>query len=138
MISAILVQPEQARLRIAGLRARRQRADLGESEAQMQQRVGDAGVLVEARRHAERVGKVEAEHILRQIIMVGRNGRQRQALQREHRHLVRALGVDGMKQGQREGIEKTHHSIIPEKSSAPSARRWRGRAKRASAVGSGA
>ena len=58
------MQPEQARLGIARLRARRDRADLGEAEAQLQQRVGNAGVLVETRRHAERIGEIQPEHVL--------------------------------------------------------------------------
>ena len=53
-------KPENARLRIAGLRQRRHRADLGEAEAERQQRVRHFAVLVVAGRHAERIGEVEA------------------------------------------------------------------------------
>ena len=53
------VEPENARLRISRLRQRRHRSDLGEAEAEPEQCVRHLGVLVVARRHAERVGKVE-------------------------------------------------------------------------------
>ena len=54
---AVLFQPEQARLRVARLRQGRDRADLGKAEAEAEQRVGHLCILVEARRHAERIGK---------------------------------------------------------------------------------
>src|SRR5207302_2931277 len=56
-----LRQPEQARLRIARLRARRYRADLDEAEAQLRQRVDVLGVLVETRGEAHGIGKFEAQ-----------------------------------------------------------------------------
>ena len=54
---AVLDQPEQARLGIARLRTRGDRADLGKAEAQRQQLVRDLAILVEARRHAQRIGE---------------------------------------------------------------------------------
>ena len=45
---------------LPGLRQRRDRADLGEAEAEAQQRVRHLGVLVVAGGHAERIGEVEA------------------------------------------------------------------------------
>ena len=58
-------------LRIATLRLRRQRADLDEAEPRGKQLARHARVLVEAGRHAERVGKVEAEERLREARIVG-------------------------------------------------------------------
>ena len=104
--AAVLVQPEQPRLRIAGLRARRQRADLGEAEAKLQQARGHAGVLVEAGGHAERIREIQPEHVCREAAVIDRRRRQRKMLQRENRQIMRALGVDRMQQGQRERSKK--------------------------------
>ena len=85
------MQPEQARLGIARLRARGDRADLGKAETQVQQRVGNAGVLVEARRHAERIGKIQPEHILRQQgIVVRRRAAAARAPARKPSYYARA------------------------------------------------
>ena len=54
-------QAKQARARIARLRPRRQRADLDKAEAGAEQPARRLGVLVEARRHAERIGEGQAE-----------------------------------------------------------------------------
>ena len=66
------LQPEHARPRIAGLRQRRDGADLDEAEAQPQQRVGHFGVLVEARRDADRIGKAQPERPHREPRIIGR------------------------------------------------------------------
>ena len=55
-----LGQAEHARLRIAGLRQRRHRADLDEAEAHRAEGVDAAAVLVEPRGQADAVGKREA------------------------------------------------------------------------------
>ncbi len=74
------MEPEQARARIAGLRQRRHRADLDEAEAEPQQRVGHLGMLVEARRHADRIGEIEAEGTHREPRIVRRRPRKRREL----------------------------------------------------------
>ena len=58
----IALEAEEPRPRIAGLRARRHRADLDETEAEPEQRIRRLGVLVEAGGKAERIGEIEAEH----------------------------------------------------------------------------
>ena len=63
----IFLQPEQPRLRVAGLRARRDGPDLGETEAQRQDRVRHLGVLVEAGRQADGIGKDPAPEPRRQV-----------------------------------------------------------------------
>ncbi len=55
-------QPEDARARIALLRQGRDRADLDEAEAEIEERVDHFAVLVEAGGEPERIGKVEIEH----------------------------------------------------------------------------
>src|SRR4029078_8724707 len=62
---------KQARGPIAALRARRQRADLDEAEAESKKLARHPCVLIEARRHAERIGNLEAEHGLGQTFVVG-------------------------------------------------------------------
>ena len=71
---AVHDRAEHAGLRIAALRARRQRADLDEAEAHGEKLARHARVLVEARRHAERIGKIETEQALREALIVGRVG----------------------------------------------------------------
>src|SRR3546814_14802180 len=57
---AVLRQAEDARARIARLRARRHRADLDEAEAEAQHGGHDLRVLVEAGGEAERIAEGEA------------------------------------------------------------------------------
>ena len=56
---------EQARPRIARLRARRDRADLDEAETECGERVDMLGVLVEACGQADRIGKLDLHHAYR-------------------------------------------------------------------------
>ena len=60
----VLGQAEHARLRIARLRPRRDRADLDEAEAQRQQRVDVRAVLVQAGGQADRVGNVRPKALV--------------------------------------------------------------------------
>jgi hypothetical protein len=64
---------EQARLGIAHLRARRHRTDLDHAEAHQRERTRDFGVLVEARCHADRVGKFEAAELSPEFGRIGDN-----------------------------------------------------------------
>ena len=57
---AIGIESKDPRARIAGLRKRRDRADLDKAETEPQQRIGHARVLVETGRNADRVRKVAA------------------------------------------------------------------------------
>ncbi len=70
--AAIGFEPENARPRIAGLRQRRDGADLDKAEAQAEQRVGHLGVLVEAGRDTDRIWEVEAEGPHPQPRIIGR------------------------------------------------------------------
>jgi hypothetical protein len=56
----VFLEPEHARPRVAELRPRRHRANLDKTEAEAQQRVGGAGILVEAGGDADRVREVAA------------------------------------------------------------------------------
>ena len=64
----VALQPKQPRPRIAALRLRRHRADLDKAETEPQQRVGHLRALVEARGHADRIGKIQAEGAHRQLV----------------------------------------------------------------------
>ena len=61
MTPLVGTEPKDPRPRIAGLRLRRDRADLGKAEAQTKQRIWHFGMLVEARRNADRIGKVQSK-----------------------------------------------------------------------------
>ena len=67
----VALQAKQPRPRIAALRLRRHRADLDKAETEPQQRVRHLGALVEARGHADRIGKIQAEGAHRQFRIVG-------------------------------------------------------------------
>ena len=80
---------------IAALRAGRQRADLDEAETHGEKLARHPRVLVEARRHAERIGKVEAEDALREPLVVRFGGAGVKAkLERLDGEVVRPLGVE--------------------------------------------
>ena len=60
MSASRLGQAEQARLRIAGLRARRDRAAFDEAEAERREAVDVRGVLVEAGGEADAIGELRS------------------------------------------------------------------------------
>ena len=103
-------QAEQARARIAGLRQRRHRADLDEAEAEPQQRIGHLGVLVEARRHADRIGKIEPEGAHGQARIVRGRRRERRKPQGLDRERMGVLGFDQAHQRPRERVEQADHA----------------------------
>ena len=131
------VEPEQARARIASLRQRRDGADLDEAETEPQQRVGHFGILVEARGHPDRVGKVQAEGAHRQPLVAARSRRQRGELQHADRESVGVFRVERMQQGPREPLEKADHGSSSGKRWRPSAARVSGRVQRTAVSGSG-
>ena len=118
----VALEPEQPRPRIAALRLRRHRADLDEAEAEPQQRVRHLGILVEARGHADRIGKVEAEGAHRELGIVSAQLDRRQEFQAVDREAMRILGIDPAQQRQREGVEGADHGFSSGMSCEPSAR----------------
>ena len=64
-------EPEQPRLRIAGLRPRRHRADFDEAETPAQHGIGRFRILVETGRQPDRVGEIQIPHPSRQDRIVG-------------------------------------------------------------------
>ncbi len=101
-------QAEHARLRVARLRPRRDRADLDEAEAQRQQRIDVRAVLVQAGGQADRVGEGQAEGLGRQRRRRSRQQRiEAGAVGRLHRlqaEPVRALGIEGEQEGAGESV----------------------------------
>ena len=92
-------EAEQPRARIAGLRQRRDGADLGEAEAHAEHGRAHARVLVEACGDAERIGKRQAKRLDSQPLVVGPGAaRIEPGLQRPESELVRPLGVEREKQ----------------------------------------
>ncbi len=99
----VFLQPEETRRRVAGLRLRRHRSHLDEAEALPQHGIRHLGILVEARRKAERIGKVEPHERLLQQRIAGPRGRQlRQAGERLDRQAVGLLGIKRVEEGPRE------------------------------------
>ena len=96
----VALQPEQPRPRIAGLRLRRHRADFDKAETQPQQRIRHLGALVEARRHADRIGKIQAEGPHRQFWIVRPRPDRRQQPQALDRQTVGILRIEPAQQRQ--------------------------------------
>ena len=127
------VETEQARARIAGLRARRHGADLDEAEAEPQQRVRHLGILVEAGREADRIGEIQPEGADRKPRIVGPRRRQRRQLQRAQREPVRVLRVETTAgtgaRGARKGRSRRENSSFdarePRRAAAPSHKKLR-------------
>ncbi len=89
----VVGQAEQARLGIAGLRARGDAADLDEAEALTQHGVGHFAILVEAGGQPDRIGKIEAPMAAGQQGVADRAPCRHEAgLEQAQRHAVRRLG----------------------------------------------
>ncbi len=105
MTASILGEPEQARLRVAGLRARGERADLDETEAEAEHLAEDLGILVESCGEADRIGEGESgddggEHRIGCWGTTGGLG-----LQRPDRQPVRPLRIEREGEGPKERVE---------------------------------
>jgi hypothetical protein len=130
----VLFQPEKARLRIAGLREGRDRADLDRPEAEPQQRVRDFAALVEAGRHAERRRKAKAEGLDREAWIMRPRGRQRQNSERRDRRAMGLLGLHGEEQRPGDEIDEPRHDSSAPKSWAPSGASGSGSTRSASSA----
>ena len=106
------LEPEHARPRIAGLRQRRHRADLDEAEAQAEQRVRHLGVLVEARRDADRIGKVEPEGPHRQPRIIGRRPPPRGEFQGLDGERMSIFRIERPQQRPGQAVEKANHRAL--------------------------
>ena len=105
---AIGGEAKEPRARIACLRQRRDRADLDEAEARGEHRVGHFGVLVEARRKADRIRKGKPKHVHREAGIGLRDRRSSKPLRRRRdRQPVRPLRIE-QAQHSRGAIGKAH------------------------------
>jgi len=98
-------QPEQAWQRIARLRQRGDRSDFGKAEAKPQQRIGHLPVLVEASRHAQRVGKIQAGHPRGQRAIRCSPLSFGQDLQGSHGQPVGTFGIKGEDRGAQKAVQ---------------------------------
>ena len=102
-------QPEHARARISGLRLRRYGAHLGKAEADAEERIVDARVLVVACRDADGVWKGEAEQGLREALVVRlRSPRVDARFERTQRSLMRRLRIEKEEARLGRGPETVH------------------------------
>ena len=99
---AVLFQPEQARLGVARLRARRHRAHLDKSETKTEHRVRHLGVFVEARRQPDRIGKAPPPQLDAQRGRVGRGCTRGHQAQGQDAGAMRRLGWKRLQQRQRQ------------------------------------
>ncbi len=109
---------EHARAGIAGLRARRQRADFDEAEAHGEQLARHARILVETRRHADRIRNVQPEQMLAEALVVRFGGaRIKPELQTFDRDFVRPFGRQRQQQALAQAEQPAHANT-------PSGRIW--------------
>ena len=99
------VETKQARPRVADLRARGDGADLDETKAEAQQRVRRLGILVEAGRDPDRIGKIEPEGTHGKLGRIGRPAPARHEAQRLEREPMGVLGVEGAHQRPGQAVE---------------------------------
>ena len=104
-------QPKHARARIASLRPRRHGADLDEAEAELEQCIGHLGVLVEPRRHPDRIREIESEGAHRKPRIVRHQLDEGRDLQRQDGEPVRVLGIEQAQQRPRELFEQSDHGV---------------------------
>jgi len=100
-------ETKQARARLTCLRARRDRAYLGEGETQTQYRIDNFAILVKTRREPERIGKIETESADREARVVWRGrppGKFLLNFKRSNRPFMRTLGIEPEQQGTRERV----------------------------------
>ena len=109
MIARSAAEPEDTRCRVAALRARRQRADFDEAEAYGEELARHTRILVEAGRHAQRVGKIEAQDALCQALVVGPCGAGIKAeLERFDGEVVSALRIERLEQSLAQAEQRVH------------------------------
>ena len=129
-------QPKHARARIARLRPRRHGADLDEAEAEPEQCIGHLGMLVEPRRHPDRIGEIEAEGAHRKPRIVRHQLDEGRDLQRQDGEPVRVLGIEQAQQRPRELVEQADHGVSSGNTCRPSASSRSGFAHSTAASGS--
>ncbi len=105
------LEPEQARARIAGLRARGHGADLHEAEAEPQHRVRNLRVLVEAGGQADRIGEIEPEGADAEFAGIECRPRQRHEAQGLDRQCMRILRIEGPQQRAGQAVDETDHQM---------------------------
>ena len=123
----IVHQPEDARLVVAGLRLRRDGADLGEAETELQDFLGHLGILVVTGGKPQRIGKGEACDRLRQP-RIGRHmaGRHQTGFQRLDRQPVGGFGIEEKQAAAAERLEEIEHQASSGKIWRPSLPRGSG------------
>src|SRR5262249_12832060 len=80
-----------------------------EAETEPQQRIRHLAVLVEARRHADRIGEVEPESAHRETRIVACARQDRRNAQAEDREAMRVLGIKLPQQRPRQRLEQPDH-----------------------------
>ena len=136
--AAIGVEAKQARARIAGLRPRRNGAGLDKAEAEPQQHVRHFRILVETRRHADRVGKIQSEGAHREPRIVARTGQHRREFQKLERERVSIFRIKRVQERPDEMLERGNHETSSGKARRPSISSASGRAHNTADNGSAA
>ncbi len=118
----VALEPEQPRPRIADLRLRCHGADLDKAETEPEQRIRRLRALIEAGRHADRIGEIQPERPHRQFRIVRPRPYRRQQFQALDRQTMGVFRIEPAQQRQREGIEGADHGSSSGMSCVPSAR----------------
>ncbi len=120
MTACVGRQPDDPRPWIADLGLRRDGADFDEAKAQSQQRVRHLAVLVEARRHADRVREIQPECPDRQPRVVGHEFDEWRDFQGENGQPVRVFRIEQTQQRPGPGFKQPDHGIVSGNTCRPS------------------
>ena len=132
------VKAEDPRPRVAPLRQRRDGAGFDKAEAQAQQRIRHLGILVEPRRHADRIGKIQPEGAHRQAFVVAGGARKRRACQHLDSEAMRVFRIERVEEWPRQTLEQADHAGSSGSARRPSTASGSGCVQRTALSGSGA
>ena len=111
--AALLDKPEQPRLRIARLRPWRDRANLGEAEAELQDRIGYLGILVVSGGKPDRIGKIEPGKVHRKPrVAYCRAGWQKPVLERHNRNAMGGFWVEAEQCPPAKCLKQVHAALL--------------------------
>ena len=96
-------------------------ADLGKTEPEPDEFIGNLGILVVARRHAHRVGEVQSgDGDRKPRIVIGAAAWHQSALERADRNSVRGFGVEREQRAPGKSVNQAHHDSMSGNTCAPS------------------
>ena len=107
--AVVAIEPKEPGPRIPDLCQGSDRPDLNEAKTELEESVRHLGVLIEAGRHADRIGKIEPERSDSEPRIVGGELHEWRKFQGLNGNAVRILGVEHAQQGPRKQFQQADH-----------------------------